>query len=67
MRISIDIDDRLLQKAMRVSGNRTKTAAIEAGLRLLVETHGQTAIRRLRGKVHWEGNLGKSRGRCGED
>jgi hypothetical protein len=23
-------------------------------LRLLVETHGQTAIRRLKGKVHWE-------------
>jgi Arc/MetJ family transcription regulator len=63
MRIRIDIDDQLLQEATRVSGSRTKKAAIEAGLRLLLETHGQTAIRRLRGKVRWEGNLVESRER----
>ncbi|MGC2544706.1 MAG: type II toxin-antitoxin system VapB family antitoxin [Silvibacterium sp.] len=33
---------------MRASGARTKRAAVEAGLRLLVKTHSQTAIRRLR-------------------
>jgi len=45
-----------------VSGTRTKKAATEAGLRLLLEAHGQAAIRRLRGKVRWEGNLDESRG-----
>lgn len=61
MRTNIDIDDELMRQAMRRSGARTKKAAVEAGLRLLVKTHAQTAIRRLRGKVRWEGNLDESR------
>jgi hypothetical protein len=46
---------------MRSSGARTKKAVVEAGLRLLVKTHSQTAIRRLRGKVQWQGDLKESR------
>jgi Arc/MetJ family transcription regulator len=61
MRTNIDIDDRLMRQAMRRSGARTKRAAVEAGLRLLAETHAQGSIRRLRGKVVWEGNLDQSR------
>lgn len=61
MRTNIDIDDRLMRQAMRYSGTRTKKATVEAALRLLVETHAQTAIRRLRGKVRWEGDLDQSR------
>ena len=61
MRVSIDIEGLLLQEAMRVSSS-AKKATVEAGLRLLVSTHGQTAIRRLKGQVRWKGNLAKSRG-----
>ena len=61
MRTNIDIDDRLMREAMRRSGARTKRAAVEAGLRLLAETHAQGSIRRLRGKVAWEGDLHQSR------
>ena len=61
MRTNIDIDEGLMRKAMRNSGRRTKKATVEAGLRLLVDTHSQGAIRRLRGKVRWEGNLEQSR------
>jgi Arc/MetJ family transcription regulator len=61
VRTNIEIDDQLLSEAMRSSGARTKKAAVEAALRLLVKTHSQTAIRRLRGKVHWEGDLNESR------
>jgi len=61
MRTNIDIDDRLMSQAMRRSGARTKKAAVEAGLRLLAETHAQSSIRRLRGKVQWEGDLSVSR------
>ena len=57
MRTNIDIDDRLMQQAMRRSGARTKKAAVEAGLRLLADTHAQGAIRSLRGKVTWEADL----------
>ena len=61
MRTNIEIDDQLLSEAMRSSGAQTKKAAVEAGLRLLVKTHWQTAIRRLRGKVRWEGDPNESR------
>lgn len=61
MRTNIEIDDRLIQQAMRASGTSTKRAAVEAALQLLVKTHSQSAIRRLRGKVQWEGNLNESR------
>ena len=61
MRTNIEIDDRILTRAMRNSGVSTKKAVVEAGLRLLVKTYSQTAVRRLRGKVQWEGNLNESR------
>jgi Arc/MetJ family transcription regulator len=61
MRTSIDIDDRLMQQAMRSSRSRTKRATVEAGLRLLIQTVKQAGIRRLRGKVRWDGTLKKSR------
>jgi Arc/MetJ family transcription regulator len=61
MRTNIEIDDQLMQRAMRSSGSSTKKAAVEAGLELLVKTHAQAGLRRLRGKVQWEGDLQKSR------
>jgi Arc/MetJ family transcription regulator len=61
MRTNIDIDDALMRRAMRSSGARTKRAAVEEGLRLLIQTHGQRSIRRLRGSVGWEGDLEESR------
>ena len=61
MRTNIDIDDHLMRQAMRCSGARTKRAAVEEGLRLLIQTRSQGSIRRLRGKVAWEGDLNASR------
>ncbi|MFZ0953338.1 MAG: type II toxin-antitoxin system VapB family antitoxin [Candidatus Sulfotelmatobacter sp.] len=67
MRTNIDIDDQLMRQAMRRSGAPTKKAAVEAGLRLLADTHSQGAIRRLRGKIDWEGDLNQSRSTRGEE
>lgn len=61
MRTNIDIDDDLMRQAMRSSGARTKRAVVEEGLRLLIRTRGQASIRRLRGKVAWQGDLETSR------
>jgi Arc/MetJ family transcription regulator len=61
MRTNIEIDDQLVRQAMRSTGARTKKAVVEAGLRLLVDTHAQTGVRRLRGKVQWHGDLNDSR------
>ena len=60
-RTSVEIDDWLLRQAMRTSKGQTERDVVEAGLRLLVHVHGQTRVRRLRGKVRWEGNLDESR------
>ena len=61
MRTNIDIDDDLMRQAMRSSGARTKRGVVEEGLRLLIRTRGQASVRRLRGKVAWEGDLEASR------
>jgi Arc/MetJ family transcription regulator len=68
MRTNIDIDDDLMREAMRASGAPTKRAVVEQGLRMLIQVRGQRAIRRLRGKVKWTGDLNASRlGRAGTD
>ena len=61
MRTNIDIDDELMTEALKVSGCKTKKAAVEEGLRLLVRTRKQGRIRALRGKLRWEGSLDEMR------
>lgn len=61
MRTNIEIDNRLMRQAMRSSRSRTKRAAVEEGLRLLIQTRAQATIRRLRGKIRWDRDLHKSR------
>ena len=46
MRTNIEIDDKLMRQALRVSGARTKRAVVEDALRLLVSTKGQASLRR---------------------
>jgi Arc/MetJ family transcription regulator len=57
MRTNIVIDSGLMQQAMKATGLSTKKAVVEEGLRLLIRAKGQEGIRRLRGKIAWEGNL----------
>jgi Arc/MetJ family transcription regulator len=61
MRTNIDINDDLMREAMRASGAPTKRAAVEQALQMLIQVRGQGAIRRLRGKVKWTGDLNASR------
>jgi Arc/MetJ family transcription regulator len=61
MRTNIEIDDELLKTVMEGSGIRTKREAVDLALRTLARLHAQEGIRRLRGKVHWEGDLNESR------
>jgi Arc/MetJ family transcription regulator len=61
MRTNIDIDDDLLNAAMRLSGLKTKRETVEAGLKLLVQLKRQQRIRRYRGKLRWEGDLERMR------
>lgn len=62
MRTNIVIDDQLMSEALAVSGLTTKKEAVERGLQLLVQLNKQQAIRELRGKLKWEGDLDEMRG-----
>jgi Arc/MetJ family transcription regulator len=61
MRTNIEIDNELMAEALRLTGLRTKRAVVEEGLRLLIELRGHEAIRALRGKIDWEGDLDEMR------
>ena len=61
VRTNIEIDDHLMDQAMKASGLATKRETVEAGLRLLVQLKRQQGIRSYRGKLHWEGNLERMR------
>lgn len=57
-RTNIEVDDILMAKAMRLTGARTKREAVDIALRRLVAKGTlYRAVRRLRGKVAWEGDV----------
>jgi Arc/MetJ family transcription regulator len=61
MRTNIVIDNSLMRQAMKATGLSTKKAVVEEGLRMLIKVKAQEGIRRLRGKVAWEGDLSTMR------
>jgi len=61
MRTNIEIDDKLMRDALRATGLKTKRAAVEQGLRTLLRLIRQSEIRRLRGKLDWQGDLNAMR------
>lgn len=62
MRTNIVIDDQLMEDALKATGLTTKKEVVERGLQLLVKQNQQQTIRKLRGKLKWEGDLDKMRG-----
>ena len=61
-RTNIDIDDKLIKKAIELTGARSKREAVDVALRRLVEKGTiYSALRRLRGKLAWKGDLGRWR------
>lgn len=61
MRTNIVVDDQLMQEARRLSGLKTKKDIVEKALEAFIRLHKQKEIRKLRGKVQWEGNLDEMR------
>lgn len=45
----IDIDDKLMEDALKVTGLKTKKDAVELGLKTLVRLQKQAEIRKYRG------------------
>jgi Arc/MetJ family transcription regulator len=61
VRTNIVIDDKLMHDTLRATGLKTKREAVDLGLRTLLRLRRQAAIRRLRGKLHWQGDLNAMR------
>jgi Arc/MetJ family transcription regulator len=61
MRTNIVIEDRLMRDTLRVTGLKTKREAVEEALRTLLRLSKQAEIRRLRGKLNWQGDLNAMR------
>jgi len=62
-RTVVNLDEKLLRKAMRLSGLKKKVRLVNWGLEVLVEHLERMEILKDRGKVVWEGNLDEMRGR----
>lgn len=61
MRTNIVLDDLIMKTALKIGGFKTKKATIENALRLFIQIKGQQKIKKLKGKIHWEGNLEEMR------
>jgi Arc/MetJ family transcription regulator len=61
MRTNIVIDDKLMRDTLRATGLKTKREVVELGLRTLLTLRKQGAIRQLRGKLDWQGDLNAMR------
>jgi Arc/MetJ family transcription regulator len=57
MRTNIVIDDKLMRDTLQATGLKTKREAVELGLQTLLRLKKQAGIRRLRGKLNWQGDL----------
>jgi Arc/MetJ family transcription regulator len=57
-RTNIVLDDDLIRRAMQVSGAKTKRQAVDRALRELVARGSvYRALRKLKGKMPWDGDV----------
>ena len=61
MRTNIVLDDKLVARAQKLTGIKTKRGVVHEALRTLILLKEQAEVRNLRGKLKWEGNLSEQR------
>ena len=61
MRTNIVLDDKLIERAQKLTGIKTKREVVHEALRLLILLKEQGQVRDLRGKLPWDGNLNEQR------
>lgn len=61
MRTNIEIDDKLMNDTLKLTGLKTKREAVELGLKTLLRLRKQEQIKRFRGKLDWQGDLNAMR------
>ena len=61
MLTNIDIDEALVESALRLTGERTKRAVVRRALEELIRIERLKALRGARGTLKWEGSLANLR------
>ncbi|MEP7269590.1 MAG: type II toxin-antitoxin system VapB family antitoxin [Saprospiraceae bacterium] len=61
MRTNIDIDDKILEEAMKISHAATKKDTIHLALIELIRREKMKKLSKLYGSKLWEGNLSRMR------
>lgn len=61
MRTNIVLDDKLIGRAQKLTGIKTKREVVHEALRLLILLSEQADVRSLRGKIAWVGDLDEQR------
>jgi len=60
-RTNVVIDEKLVNRAKKLSGIRTTREVVDSALREFVRRKAQRGILELAGKIHWEGDLEEMR------
>ena len=60
-RTNIDLDDRLIEAGMKMTGCKTKKELVHVALKDLVARKSRKTILKLEGKIAWMGNLHEMR------
>ena len=60
-RTSVMLDEEVLSEAKKVTGISTTRGVVDYALRELVRHHRQLSLLKLRGKIHWQGDLSAMR------
>ena len=61
MLTNIDLDEELVETAMRLSGDRTKRAVVHRALEELIRVARLRGLSGARGTLKWEGSLAELR------
>jgi Arc/MetJ family transcription regulator len=61
MLTNIDLDEELVESALRLTGERTKRAVVHRALQELIRVEKLRALAGARGTLKWEGNLAELR------
>lgn len=61
MRTNIEINNKLINTAKRLSRAKTKRQVVNTALENLIRTLKKRELLKLYGKVNWEGNLKEMR------
>lgn len=61
MRTNIELDDMLVQQAIKLSNLKTKKEVVQEALKNYVAWMKRKELLSLRGRITWEGNLKEMR------